>query len=91
MHERHALCRVKILLNVTPGSQFSTSHRFRHNTGLSICVLLNHTVSLIKRKLVFFSLATMLFKVIYGGKKKLIKVDEVDYSSLIKEGKFLNY
>ncbi|XP_005169550.2 uncharacterized protein [Danio rerio] len=29
----------------------------------------------------------MLFKVIYGGKKKLIKVDEVDYSSLIKEVK----
>ncbi len=33
----------------------------------------------------------MLFKILYGGKKKLIKIDDANYTSLMKEGKFLIY
>ncbi len=33
----------------------------------------------------------MLFKIVYGGKKKLIKIDDANYTSLMKEGKFLIY
>lgn len=37
-----------------------------------------------------FSLVTMLFTVIYGGKKKLIKGDGADYTSLMTQGTVCN-